>query len=127
MSMFKLRVSKTLSRSAVCSLALGPGISVFTEGALGSTPSKRPMLLAEAENDRLGKDEMGARREVRSLVGLVAVTRREMVRRADILKTAQSFYYSRVLRLAEGDSQERLGVSKTEEGNNVAIRVTGTR
>lgn len=87
MSMFKLRVSKTLSKSAVCSLDLGPGISVLTEGALGSMPSKRPMLAAEREKDRLGReDKAGAGREaVKSLVELMADTRRGMVRRADIL------------------------------------------
>lgn len=89
MSMFKLRVSKTLWRSAVCSLALGPGISVLTEGALGSIPSKRPMLLAETEKGRRERDEAGASREVKNRVEGVAETRREMVRRADILTSGR--------------------------------------
>lgn len=90
MSMFKLLVSKTLSRSAVCSLAFGPGISVLTEGALGSMPSKRPMLLAEAEKDRLEREAAAAKREERSLAGLLAEMRREMVRRADMVKEGQT-------------------------------------
>lgn len=83
MSMFKLLVSKTLSRSAVCSLAFGPGMAVLTEGALGSTPSKRPMLLAETENDLLEREDAGARREEMRRAELDAV-RRDSVRRADM-------------------------------------------
>lgn len=88
MSIFKLLVSKTLSRSAVCSLALGPGISVLTEGALGSIPSKRPMLVAETEKQRLEREETAGveREEERSLAGPVAEMRREMVRRADMVE-----------------------------------------
>jgi hypothetical protein len=38
--MFRLRVSKILSRRAIASLALGPGIAVLTTGPLGS-PGKK--------------------------------------------------------------------------------------
>lgn len=84
MSMFKLLVSKTLSRSAICSLAFGPGMAVLTEGALGSTPSKRPMLLAETENDLLDRERAGdAKRDETRRAELDAV-RRDNVRRADM-------------------------------------------
>lgn len=59
----------------------------MTEGALGSIPSKRPMLLAETEKGRV---ETGAIREAdKSLVEFMADARREMVRRADILATKE--------------------------------------
>lgn len=56
----------------------------MTEGAAGSMPSKRPMLLAETEKGRLEKVEAGAKRDESSLVEAVAV-RLEMLLRADMM------------------------------------------
>lgn len=63
----------------------------MTEGALGSIPSKRPMLVAETEKQRLEREETTGvgRAEERSLAGPVAEMRREMVRRADMVEEGE--------------------------------------